>query len=81
MIRVSNANLSQSDFDDINLSETRFNNVNLRDSGFTNIDMSNVLFEDICFAGAQIRASNLAGMTIDGILVSDLLAAYAASKA
>lgn len=77
MIKLNNANISGSDFDDINLSETRFNNVNLSNSTFSNINMSKVVFEDIYFADAEIRnAKCLDGMKIEGIPVKALLDAY-----
>jgi len=47
-----------------------FEEAHLNDSVFRKVDLSNV----------QIIDCNITGMTIDGILVSDLLAAYAKHK-
>lgn len=77
MIRLKNADMQQSDFDDINFADTRFHNINLTGTRFSNVDMSGVQFEDICLAGAQIRdARGLDSMTIEGISVADLLKAW-----
>ena len=45
-----------------------------------NINMAGVRISDANLDGASIDNANLAGMRINGILVSDLLAAYAASQ-
>jgi hypothetical protein len=48
-------------FTDVNLSASRFNDVNIRGANFSHVSV------DDC---------NLDGMRIDGVLVSELLAAY-----
>lgn len=62
----NDTNLARASFDDVNLGAATFNNINLQDATFDNINFSNV----------KISNANLSGMSIDGILVSDLLAAY-----
>ena len=77
MICLKNTIISGSDFDDVNLSKTRVHNVNMADSSFDTVDMSNVVFANTCFVDAEISGSKLAGMRINGILVTDLLECYA----
>lgn len=62
----SDTNLVRASFDDVNLGAARFHNINLQCATFDNINFSN----------ARITNANLTGMTINGILVSDLLEAY-----
>ncbi|MBK7643914.1 MAG: pentapeptide repeat-containing protein [Planctomycetes bacterium] len=65
-IEAENANLADSSFDD----------VNLRGASFTNVNLSAVRLENVNLSGATIRQANLSGMRIEGVLVSELLAAY-----
>ena len=67
---VSNVNLSGCTFDDLNMSGWRVHHVNL--SGLK-IDRANL-------AGASIVNSRLDGMTIDGIEVTELMAAWKANE-
>lgn len=63
--------------DDVNLAGASFNNVNLSRARFTDINLSGAVFDDINFTGAVIgQHCNFAGMTIAGIAVEALLAAY-----
>ena len=76
--------------EDADLTRSRFTNVNLADSSFENAALQRVSFTDVSFAGATfadadlsnvtIVDAKLAGMMINGILVSDLLAAYQAQR-
>ncbi len=74
---------------DTNLSGSTFTDVNLTDAAFTDVNLSNTTISDANLSGLQIRNANLRnasiadsltdGMTINGIPVTDLLAAYRAS--
>ena len=68
--RFLDCSMSGAQFDDVNLSGTTFNNVNLAGVSVTNANLT----------GLSISDANLSGMLINGILVSDLLAAYEASR-
>ena len=67
------------------------NDADLTASSFVNVKLANATFDDINLSGTSINNANLshvsitescvAGMTIDGILVSDLQAAYRATRA
>ena len=76
-----NANIRESEFDDVNLEGSTFHNVNLRSTRFEDINLADAVFENINFRNAKLSKANYAGMTIDGILVEDLLAAYHKVKA
>jgi uncharacterized protein YjbI with pentapeptide repeats len=74
MIKVQDASIPGSEFDDVNLENSTFTNVNLRNARFADVDLSSSRFEDINFANADIKNCTLDGMRINGHLVSDLLA-------
>ena len=69
-LEVHHADLSGSSFDDINMSGWCVDKVNLSGLRLTHANL----------AGASIKDCRLEGLTIDGILVTELLAAYRASK-
>ena len=58
------------------LGGARFDDVNLGEATFHDVNLSGAKFNDVNLANAAITNANLAGLTIDGILVTDLLAAY-----
>ncbi len=72
------------------LSGSRFEDVKLADATFNNVDMSGWRVEDVTLAGSRINNANLSGvsitncaiegMTLDGIRVTDLMAAYRDSR-
>ena len=63
---VHDADLAGSHFDDVNLQQAAFTNVNLREASFSNVNLTNVAIEN----------ANLSHMKINGVLVSELFAAY-----
>jgi uncharacterized protein YjbI with pentapeptide repeats len=67
---VVDADLSGSKFDDVNMAGWTMHNVNLTGLQVTDANMT----------GAAIADAQITGMTINGILVTDLLAAYHASR-
>lgn len=73
---VGNANLSASTFDDVDLSGAGFTNVNLSRASLTDIDLHGAGFRDVNLRDVDIRDCALQGMRIDGVLVTDLFAAY-----
>ena len=66
------------------------NDADLTASSFVNVKLANATFDDINFSHTTINNVNLShvsitdadttGMTIDGVLVSDLQAAYRATQ-
>ena len=78
-LRVERSCLHGSSFDDVNLKEAMFTNVTLEGASFSNLCMKNAVIEDGGLSGLAIRECDLTGMTINGILVTDLIAAYQAA--
>ena len=69
-------NLHQAVFSNINLSEGNFNNVNLSSSVINSISHSGARFSDLNMSNVEISDANIQGMSIDGLLVTDLLESY-----
>jgi uncharacterized protein YjbI with pentapeptide repeats len=67
---IHNAKLSALSMVNANASGARFDDVNLSGAHFHNVSLSNVRIEESC----------VAGMTINNILVTDLLMAYEAAN-
>ena len=65
-----NVNLSGASLDDVNMSGWRVNYVNLSGLRLTKANL----------AGASISESRYDGMTIDGVAVTDMIAAYKAAQ-
>jgi uncharacterized protein YjbI with pentapeptide repeats len=90
-VRAEDADLSGSSFTDVNLSGATFRNVNFAGAHFEDANLSGWNVRNANFArlrinkadlrGASIVDSLTAGMTIDGIAVAELLAAYRALTA
>ncbi len=89
-LEVSRSDLSGSAFDDVNMSGMTFHNVNFSGAKFDDINMSGWRVHNVNFSGLRLTKANLAGaaikdcryegMTIDGIAIEDLLAAYRARE-
>lgn len=63
------------------LAGASFENLTLKKARFDNINLADARFDDINFAGAEItRNCNFKGMTIAGVGIEDLFAAYRASR-
>jgi uncharacterized protein YjbI with pentapeptide repeats len=77
---VTDSSLAGAKFDDVNLGQAGFENINLAGAKFHNINLSGATFRDINFANVDIADANLTSMKINGILVTDLLAAYEKTK-
>jgi uncharacterized protein YjbI with pentapeptide repeats len=75
-LEVENANLLGSKFHDVKLSQATFDDVNLSSSTFNNVNLSRIRVTDANLSHADISESCVEGMRINGILVTDLLAAY-----
>lgn len=67
----------QKQFVGTDLAGASFENLTLKGARFDNIDLAGARFDDINFAGADIsRNCNFRGMTIAGVSIEDLFAAY-----
>src|ERR1700735_524427 len=75
-IDADDADLSGSTFTNVRLSGAKFQDVNLAEGVISNANLSGLRISNANLAGASIVDSATHGMTINGIAVSDLLAAY-----
>jgi uncharacterized protein YjbI with pentapeptide repeats len=71
-------NLAGSSFRDVDLSGAVVDNVTAKRSQWSNVDLSGMSIRDANLGGASISESNTIGMTINGVLVTDLMKAYRA---
>jgi hypothetical protein len=77
---VGNVNLAGCNFSNVNLSGAVFDDCNLSGWKIHNVNLAGLKIVKANLAGASITQGRMEGMTIEGILVSDLLAAYRAGK-
>jgi uncharacterized protein YjbI with pentapeptide repeats len=90
-LEVTQSCLSGSTFNDVNLSESTFDNVNLSRAKIQNATLAGSSIQDASLAGLKITNADLRnaaisdclidGMTIEGVAVTEMMAAYRASKA
>jgi uncharacterized protein YjbI with pentapeptide repeats len=88
-LQVSESDLRESTFQDTNLSDAAFRNIKLASATIENADLTGACVSDANLSGVRLSNVNLTGaaitdcltdqMTINGIAVNDLLAAYRAS--
>jgi uncharacterized protein YjbI with pentapeptide repeats len=71
-----NAKLTESTFTDVCLGGAKFDDVNMGAATFHNVNLSGARFDDVNLSNVAVANSNLDGMTIEGVLVTELLAAY-----
>jgi hypothetical protein len=91
LVKAEGADLSGSSFTDVNLSGAMLRNVNFSEAEIEDANLSGWTVRNACLAGLRISNADLrdaaiedsltTGMTIDGIAVSDLTAAYRALTA
>ena len=67
--------------DDCNLSGSTFHNVNFTNTVLDDVNLSNLEIKNACMHDVSISDAMLEGMTINGIEVTELLAAYRAAQA
>lgn len=89
-LEATRCGLSGSTFIDVNLSNCRLDNVNFSGASIHNANLSGWRVDDANFRGLQVSNADLSGaaishcmtegMTIDGIPVADLMAAYRAAR-
>ena len=69
-------NLRLAKFDDVNLAESTYENVNLSGAKYNNVNLAGASFSNLNLSNVEIKDANLEGMTIDGVLVSDMFEAW-----
>lgn len=80
-IQASNANLGNSQFEDVRLADSTLEQVTFESSTFKEVYFDQCHFDRVSFAGVQITNGVYKGMRIDGIDVDELLAVYRRSVA
>jgi uncharacterized protein YjbI with pentapeptide repeats len=80
-IVAANADLSGSTFDDVGLRAARFRNVDLSDAVIENANLAGLRVDNVNLSGASFADCTMTGMTIEGVLVTELFAAYRAVRA
>jgi len=78
---VQKSDLSGSVFHDVNLSGCDLDDINMSGWRVKNVNFSGLHLSDANLAGAALSACRYEGMTIDGIPLTDLIAAYKAAPA
>jgi len=79
-VQGTDVDMSGSTFTDVNLSAATFEDVNLAGTSITDANLSGVRIQQANLTGASVVDSLTDGMTIEGIAVADLIAAYRAAK-
>ena len=79
-VEARDADMSGSKFTDVNLKGAAFKDVNLAEVTIHDANLSGLRISQADLSGASIVESLTDGMTINGIAVADLLAAYEAVK-
>lgn len=75
-IHASNANLANSQFEDVRLADSTIEQVTFESSTFKDVYFDQCRFDRVSFAGVQITNGVYNGMSIDGIDVNELLAVH-----
>jgi uncharacterized protein YjbI with pentapeptide repeats len=88
LVQAENTDLSGSSFTDVNLCRATFNDVNFAGAHFEDANLSgwtvrNANFSGLMISKADLRGASIVdclttGMTIDGIAVAEMMAAYRA---
>jgi catechol 2,3-dioxygenase-like lactoylglutathione lyase family enzyme len=78
ILRVSNADISGSEFSNAKLAGTSFENIDMARCRLNDVNLSGTAITDVNLTDVSISQANMFGMTIDGVLVTDMVAAYRA---
>jgi uncharacterized protein YjbI with pentapeptide repeats len=79
--RFVDVNLANASFDNINFANTQVHNANMSHWRIEDANLTGLVITNADLRGASISHCLTAGMTIDGIAVEDLVAAYRAANA
>lgn len=71
-----NINLQGAGFADVNMMHTRYQGLTMSEAQFHDVDMAGAEFRNSSFVKVEIEDCNIDGMTIDGIRVTDAIAAF-----
>lgn len=71
-----NVGLKDGVFDNMMMENARFNNINMTGANVNYVNLEGSKFTECYLKNVEIEGSETKGMKIDGILVSDMIAAY-----
>ncbi len=80
-LKALDCNLAGSVFSDVNLSGGVYTDANLSGTTFDDVNLTGARFHNVKLQDVTIEESCIAGLRINGILVTDLLETYAAARA
>jgi uncharacterized protein YjbI with pentapeptide repeats len=75
-VEANGADISGSTFTDVNLAQSTFTDVNLAGATIHNANLAGLRIGDANLTGVSIVDCRTDGMTINGILVAEMVAAY-----
>jgi DNA-binding MarR family transcriptional regulator/catechol 2,3-dioxygenase-like lactoylglutathione lyase family enzyme len=75
-LSIEDANLSESRFTNVKLAKSAFDDVNLKGSTFTNVNLAGAALTDVNLADVVIKDANVKGLSINGLLFSELIRAH-----
>jgi uncharacterized glyoxalase superfamily protein PhnB len=73
---VDDADLSGSQFLNVKLEGVDFHDVNMRGAMFRDVRLAGAAFSNVDLSDVSITQANTSGLTVDGVLLSDLIRAY-----
>ncbi|MDP3898823.1 MAG: pentapeptide repeat-containing protein [Mesorhizobium sp.] len=79
-LKVLDRNLAGSVFSDVNLAGGVYTDANMSGAVFDDVNLTGVRFHNVKLQDASIEESCIAGLRVDGILVTELLETYRAAK-
>lgn len=75
-LAATSRRLPHSTFTDVDLSQSVFSDVNLRGAVFDNTALTGATLRNVDLGAASIADAQLEGLTIDGVLVTELFRVY-----
>lgn len=79
-LHVQNTDLSDSSFDEVDLSNSTFRDVDFSEAEFENVSFAGASIKDVNLSGALLENCAFEKTRINGVLLTDLFAAYEKSK-
>lgn len=73
---ADDVDLSGSQFSNVKLEGVDFQNVNMRASRFSDVALAGAAFSNVDLSDVSISSANTSGLTVDGVLLSEMIRAY-----
>ena len=71
-----NVGMASVEFDDVNMQDVSFNNINMQLATINYVNLKGSRISDCHLVDVEITGGEIDGMTIHGILVTDMMEAY-----